>query len=64
MGAVALSSFNSPQALLYIVLYSLTFLLIISFFFLFGLLRFECQDDVLIMVFSVFDQGRPSVATI
>lgn len=55
---VALSHFNWPQALLYTILYSITYFLIIFFFsfFLVHLLCFECQDDVRIMAFSVFDR--------
>jgi hypothetical protein len=48
--------FMWAQTLFYTILYPLTFLLIIFFFSsFFDLSCFECQDDVLITAFSVFD---------
>ena len=55
MSTVALSHFNRAQALLYTILYSLTFLLSILLFDF----ALECQDigSHIIMAFSVFDHS-------
>ena len=55
MSTVALSHFNWAQALLYTILYSLTFLLSILLFDF----ALECQDigSHIIMAFSVFDHS-------